>query len=408
MLTAQGVLAVMLSAPLAALSFGLLAVSAAALVPVMRQSRQLGEYLTQASQDLLHGTAQFLGGLKIAVSQNLQRGFLTAFKETLRSQNRQQIAHVRRQTVTRLAVTTLSALIGAALVPIGLLMLHVPPALLTVLLLVVARMSGPAMQLQQGAQQVAGALPAYEAIVALRQELAAAPVDEAVTGDAPAIDGEICFAHVGFDHVGDGNGEPHGVEDVTLTIAPGTCLGIKGPSGSGKTTLVDLLSGLYPPQSGSITVGGRPLAGGLLNRWRDRIGYVTQDPFLFNDTIRRNLVWASPKAGENDIWQALELVEAAGFVRGLPDGLDTVVGERGTLVSGGERQRLALARGVLRRPQLLILDEATNAVDPATERTILDRLLRLSPKSTVVIVAHRPESLLPCDRVLTLSAGRLA
>ena len=197
------------------------------------------------------------------------------------------------------------------------------------------------------------------------------------------------------------------MHDITVSIAPGSCLGIKGPSGAGKTTFGDLLAGLYLPQSGVITIGGEPLTGALLTCWREAISYVVQDPFLFHDTLRRNLTWACSSVSEQEVWQALELAEAADIVRTMSRGLDTVVGERGMLVSGGERQRLALARAVLRRPTLFILDEATNAVDLETEHTILNRLKLLSPRPTLVIIAHRPESLSGCERVLTLEKGRL-
>jgi ATP-binding cassette subfamily C protein len=408
MLAAQCALALWLSTPLALLSFALLMAGGLALFPMMRRAKHLGTLLTHSSQSLLHGTAQFLGGLKLAVSQNLQGRFLAEFHATIAGQSAQQIRYLRQQTISRLAIATVSAVVGALLVLAGLTVFHIAPAILVALLLVVARMSGPAGQVQQGAQMLANALPAYEAVRALRRDLEDGAVPATATGDTLPVTGEIRFDQARFVHPHDGGGEAPGVHDLTLTIAPGTSLGIKGPSGAGKTTFADLLAGLYPPQSGAITVGGVPLEGAVLSRWRNSIAYVAQDPFLFHDTIRRNLAWADPAAGETRLWQALDLMEAAAFIRGLPAGLDTVVGERGTLISGGERQRIALARAVLRHAQLMILDEATNALDPQTETTILARLMALQPKPTLVIVAHRPDTLNACDRVLTMTDGRLA
>jgi ATP-binding cassette subfamily C protein len=407
MLAAQCVLALWLSLPLALLSFVLLIASGLALFPTMRRANALGKVFTNASQILLHGTSQFLGGLKLAVSQNLQSGYLAEFRATIAEQSEQQIRYLRQQTASRLAIATVSAVVGALLVLAGLTVFHVAPAMLVALLLVVARMSGPSGQIQQGAQMLANALPAYDAVRSLRHDLEDGAMPIVAADDAQPVSGEIRFDQVTFAHPQDGGGEAHGVHDLTLTIAPGTCLGIKGASGAGKTTFADLLAGLYPPQSGTITVDGEPL-GAMLGRWRNSIAYVAQDPFLFYDTIRRNLAWADPSADESRMWQALDLVEASGFIRALPAGLDTVVGERGTLISGGERQRIALARAVLRRAKLLILDEATNALDPATETAILDRLRTLDPRPTLVIIAHRPDSLNGCDRVLTMSDGRLA
>jgi ATP-binding cassette subfamily C protein len=407
MLTAQCVLALWLSPPLALLSFVLLIGGGLALFPMMRRANRLGTLFTRSSQALLHSTAQFLGGLKLAVSQNLQGGYLSEFYATIAEQSAQQVRYLRQQTISRLAVATVSAVAGAVLVLTGFTIFHVAPAILIGLLAVVVRMSGPAGQIQQGAQLLANALPAYDAVRTLRRELEDGAVPMVAADDAEAVTGEIRFDHVSFAHPHDGDGEAAGVHDLTLTIAPGTSLGIKGPSGAGKTTFADLLAGLYPPQSGTITIGGEQLEGAVLSRWRNTIAYVAQDPFLFHDTIRRNLAWADPSADEARLWLALELVEAAAFIRALPAGLDTVVGERGTLISGGERQRIALARAVLRRAQLIVLDEATNALDPATETVILTRLMTLTPRPMLVIIAHRPDSLDGCDRVLTMTEGRL-
>lgn len=197
-----------------------------------------------------------------------------------------------------------------------------------------------------------------------------------------------------------------GVEDVSLTLQPGEIVGITGPSGAGKTTLADLLVGLFPPQQGRISVGGLALEGSVVAAWRDRVAYISQDPFLFHDTVRRNLGWANPEATERDIWNALALVGADTLVRALERGLDTLVGERGTLLSGGERQRIALARAILRKPRLLVLDEATGGIDVVGERAILEGLRQLEPRPTIVIIAHRAESLAQCERMFRLEAGR--
>jgi ATP-binding cassette subfamily C protein len=191
-----------------------------------------------------------------------------------------------------------------------------------------------------------------------------------------------------------------------LRIEPGSIVGLGGPSGSGKTTVADLLVGLYPPQSGAILIGRIALRGPSVTAWRNGISYVPQDPFLLHDTIRRNLLWANLDASEGKLWDALGAAGAEDIVRAA-GGLETVVGERGALLSGGERQRLCLARGLLRRPHLLVLDEATSAIDIKAEREIFDRLLRVAPRPTIVIIAHRPETLRHCERVLLMDNGRL-
>ena len=153
-------------------------------------------------------------------------------------------------------------------------------------------------------------------------------------------------------------------------------------------------------------MGGVPLTAAALDPWRARIAYVAQDAFLFHGSVRRNLAWMAPDASEEAMWRALEIAGAADIVRRMDGGLETVVGERGTLVSGGERQRLALARAVLRAPRVLILDEATSAIDAAGERAILGRLRAFTPRPVIILIAHRAESLALCDRVLAFADGR--
>jgi ATP-binding cassette, subfamily C, bacterial len=157
-------------------------------------------------------------------------------------------------------------------------------------------------------------------------------------------------------------------------------------------TFADLLIGLLESDSGEITVGGVRLRGSAAVKWRDHVSYVVQDPYLFRDSIRRNLLWANPQATEAEIWAALAIAEADEFVARLKEGL--------------ERQRLCLARAVLRRPWLFVLDEATSAIDVATEHKLLKRMLDLDPRPIIVMIAHRDQSLAYCDRVLRFENGR--
>jgi ATP-binding cassette subfamily C protein len=280
-----------------------------------------------------------------------------------------------------------------------------PPPILIAMLLVFARISGPVMQMSQAAQQFAHTLPAYAEVRQLELDLAATPLPRP-NNDAPHLTpGAVVFRDVSFRY--DETRQSAGaIVGLNLTVEPGSFVGVSGPSGAGKTTFADLLIGLLEPQSGGIAVGGTPLRGAAAFLWRDHVSYVAQDPYLFRDTIRRNLLWASPHASEAEIWEALAIAEAHDLVLRMESGLDTVLGERGTLVSGGERQRLCLARAVLRRPWLFVLDEATSAIDVASERKILERILGLKPRPTIIMIAHRDESLSCCDRILRFQTGR--
>jgi ABC-type bacteriocin/lantibiotic exporter with double-glycine peptidase domain len=366
----------------------------------MGRTRVLGGFAMEANLSLLNGTSQFLAGLKLAMSQNLEAGFVQETGQTLGHLAERQTAFLRQQARTRALLAILAALFGSALLLTGYGWLHVSPIVLVALSLMGTRMVGPAAQIQQGAQQFANVLPVYEKLCELEKELKAAAAEKlAPAGAYPQ--GPVIFRHVSHRHAGDTNNAP-GLGDLNLTLAPGEFLGVVGPSGAGKTTFADLLAGLYPPQAGEIRAGGQRLEGAVLAAWRAQLSYVSQDAFLFHDTVRRNLAWANAGAQEDQMWQVLALADADALVRRMEHGLDTVVGERGALVSGGERQRLALARALLRAPRLLLLDEATSALDAEAERILLIRLSRLKPRPTIVLIAHRRENLDLCSRLIEI------
>jgi ATP-binding cassette, subfamily C, bacterial len=417
MLAAHTAIAFLLSPSLAAVAVVLLALAGWSLLATLHRTYGLGEQMTNANLTLLESMSRFLGGLKLAAGQNLQDRFVGEFRNTLDDLARRQLDNTRHQVRARLALTTLAALLAALLVLLGFGLLHVAPAVLSALVIIFARMNAPAVQLQQAAQQFAHAVPAHAGIAALLAELPPGPIIAPAAGepssdgppsDGPPSDGPIMFDKVSFVHSGaPGGDETVGIADLSLTIAPGEFVALTGPSGAGKTTFADLLVGLIRPRSGTVSVGGQTIEGTILSAWRANLAYVAQDPYLFHDTVRRNLAWSSPDASEEDMRAALRLVGADVLVDRFPDGLDTVVGERGTLVSGGERQRLSLARALLRRPRLLVLDEATNALDVDAERKILEALRTLTPRPTLVLIAHRSDSFAACDRVLRLENGRL-
>ncbi|WP_273824140.1 ABC transporter ATP-binding protein [Pseudomonas asplenii] len=197
------------------------------------------------------------------------------------------------------------------------------------------------------------------------------------------------------------------LDQLDLSIAPGEKVAIVGASGGGKSTLVQLLLGLYVPQSGTIRFGGSTQAEIGLETVREHVAVVLQHPALFNDTVRANLTMGRERSDEA-CWQALEIAQLESTIRGLPQGLDSIVGRSGVRLSGGQRQRLAIARMVLAEPKVVILDEATSALDAATEYNLHQALGRFLNGRTTLIIAHRLSAVKQADRVLVFDGGRIA
>lgn len=226
------------------------------------------------------------------------------------------------------------------------------------------------------------------------------------SGGPLAFTGAIAVRDVSYTYPG---AAAPAVCDVTLTIGRGESLGIVGPTGAGKSTLVDLIVGLLPPSAGRITVDGVDLAGHARD-WRRHVGYVPQAIVLLDDTLRRNVALGIAERDIDDarVRAALRTAQMEALVAGLPEGLDTRVGERGLRLSGGERQRLGIARALYHDPDVLVLDEATAALDTATEAAVADALRALRGAKTVLLIAHRLSTVRACDRIAMLVEGRLA
>ena len=393
LLAIQWGLAFSFSAPLAFLSAVLLLGAGVAMVPQLAKSQRLGREVADANLHLAHNGAQFLGGLKLAMSQNLQSRFAEEFNSTLTRLMARQVDFTREQSKAQLFFTTLAALAAAGAIFAGVRLFEVPPATLIVFVLLLGRMSAPIAQLQQGGHQFANFLPSYDAVKALEAELGEA--DAVTAPEEPAAALPLRFETVTYRHPGGDKG----VFDLDLVLRPGEFVGITGASGAGKTTFADLAVGLLEPQAGTIWLNGRKMRAG----WRSIVAYAPQEAFLFHDTIRNNFLWADPAASEEQMVEVLRLAGAGDFAASL----DSVVGEKGALLSGGERQRLTLARALLRKAPLLMLDETTSAIDVPTEQAVLERLAALPWRPAIVLIAHRAESLALCSRVIEFAEGRI-
>jgi ABC-type multidrug transport system fused ATPase/permease subunit len=213
--------------------------------------------------------------------------------------------------------------------------------------------------------------------------------------------------HLRFDRLSFSYGEQPTLREVTLEVLPGQTIALVGTTGAGKSTVVNLIARFYEYDSGSLTLDGHELNTLAKPSLRDAVAYVSQDPFLFNGTVRENLMLAHRDADDGELWAALEAAHAAEFVRALAQGLDTNVGERGVKLSGGEKQRLSIARALLKNAPILLLDEATASVDSETERQIQEALDRLMRGRTAVVIAHRLSTIQNADRIFVLDHGRV-
>ena len=215
--------------------------------------------------------------------------------------------------------------------------------------------------------------------------------------------GEVEFRHVSFSYE---ENRPI-LKNIHFSLKSGDCVAIVGPSGSGKSTIVNLIPRLYDVKSGAVVFDGVDVRKLDLHYLRENIGIVTQETYLFNGSIRDNLLYAKPEATEEELWDALRKANIADFVEAQESGLDTMVGNRGLKLSGGEKQRISIARVLLKNPALLIFDEATSALDSISESKIQEAIVPLTKSRTSILIAHRLSTILSADEILVVQDGKI-
>lgn len=387
----------------------------AALVwPLVNRSRRLGRELVTHNRSVLASLTSFLDGLKLAKAHGLPPGHAISFDVAMRRSRSSQVDFSRASATATAVQLTATAVALAVLVEVAVGRLRMPVADLLVVAFIFIRVVPGLTSAQSSLQTAAQTLPAFDELAGIIDDCERA-AEVADQPGSPLASGRprplrlataIELDNVTFSYRRAGDTPVDVLRGLSLELPAFRTTALIGPSGAGKTTVADLVVGLLRPTSGRVTIDGEPLTGANVDRWRHAVAMVPQDPFLFHDTIRANLTWARADAGEAELWAALAMASVSDFVRSLPDQLDTVVGDRGARMSGGERQRIALARALLRQPQLLVLDEATNALDAHNENVVLDALATLHGRMTVLVIAHQNSTIRSADHVIAIADGR--
>ncbi len=376
-----------------------------ALYPIRKRSTAFGRELSPLYENQNRSLLEFLTGMRVVKSFVSEPVFSQRYQREMRLLREHMLRFAALTSIGTLAFQLASAIAAAVFVWVAVEIASLEMAELIVLLLIFLRLAPRFASLQDAIQQFLSNLPAFEKVQETSDFLArSAEQSPIMRPDAPPH----FRSHVRFEGVSltyPEASEP-ALSGLDLTLRAGEVTALIGPSGSGKSTIADLVMGLLRPTQGRILIDGQELNDHNRRGWRGSVAFVPQEPFLLHDTIRANLLIALAGADDTDLWDALRLAQADGFVARLPEELDTVVGERGTRLSGGERQRIALARALLCKPKLLILDEATSALDWENQQLIAADIEQIRKSVTILTIAHRPSMIRFADWVIAIDHGR--
>ncbi|MFC4320697.1 ABC transporter ATP-binding protein [Litchfieldia salsa] len=374
----------------------------------IKKSQALGSRNWEFGKEFLAGITDTFNGIKEVKSNSLEDSRMKWYGKLTQRMHDEQVEFTKLKSASQFYYKIAQAVLIALFVFFSIHLFHAQAAQLTFIMIIFSRLWPRITGIQSSLEQIATFATPLRSVINLQHECKISrEITDDMTSNVNPIYIERCIELVNVNFRYNENQSNYALKNINVLIPSNQMTAIVGPSGAGKSTFIDLLMGLNQPETGEVFLDGAPLSKGNLLSLRKSISYVPQDPFLFNTSIRENLLLISPDSEEKDLWEALEFSSAAEFVRKLPQGLDTIIGDRGIRLSGGERQRLVLARAILRKPSILVLDEATSALDSENEAKIQEALGRLRGKLTLVVIAHRLSTIKNADQVVVLSEGEI-
>ncbi|MGG1149400.1 ABC transporter ATP-binding protein [Bacillus wiedmannii] len=389
------------------LVFGLLFLVASRVF--IKKARILGGKTSKLAKNYLSGITDHFNGIKDIKSNTLESSRIDWLQSITEKMSNEQMEYMRIRSSSQLFYKVSMAILIACFLLLSVSMFQAQSTQLLLIILIFSRLWPRFMTIQSNLEQLAASIPAFKSLWELQEECKEAiemqDIHQQKYIKPICIEQGIECKDVHFRY--NKQESLYALQNINVQIPINSMTAIVGHSGAGKSTLIDVLMGLIQPEKGQVLIDGTPLTTDNLLSLRRAISYVPQDPFLFNASIRNNLLMIEPNASEEEIWDALSFAAAAEFVQTLPNGLDTLIGDRGVRLSGGERQRLVLARAILRQPSILVLDEATSALDTENEVKIQSAIERLKGTMIIVVIAHRLSTIRNADQVIVLGKGEI-
>ncbi|MES2953209.1 MAG: ABC transporter ATP-binding protein [Patescibacteria group bacterium] len=370
--------------------------------PIIRLVRQYSRKAVAMSKEISHGIGESLLGMKTikaaGVEQGLVREMGARFLEIEEAEFKKQIA----KHFAKVSLEPLSIMFIVVVFAITYKYFQFDIISFASVMYLVNRIFSNIENIQSSLHVASETIPAAQEVQNLLNLVKSHP--ERTSGDQPfSFEREIAFEKVSFSY----DKTLPILEDFSLKVGRGEAIGVMGSSGAGKTTFADILLRLIYPKGGVVTMDGTPIEDILIADWRKHVVYVSQEPFLMNDTIEQNIRFYDQTITHEDVIEAAKRAHIYDMIKELPKQLATHVGERGTRLSGGERQRIVLARALARKPAVLILDEATSALDGTSEAAIKETLVALKGSITLIVIAHKPSTIEYVDRVIVFEGGRV-